>query len=59
MSVVDLTCETCMKSYEFEPDTVPDQAIGGFCNWCPACEDKAEDYYEEKWYRANGSLIGW
>lgn len=19
------------------------------CNWCPCCEDRAEDYYEE-WY---------
>jgi hypothetical protein len=29
---------------------IPKHVVSMGCNWCPDCEDRAEDYYEE-WYK--------
>jgi len=55
--IVKLICQTCGKAYGFEADEVPDNAIQGTCNWCPCCEDQADDYYIETWYKSNGDQI--
>lgn len=55
--IINLICKTCNKVYEFDSKSVPDNAIAGECNWCPICEDRADDYYTETWYKADGSTI--
>lgn len=46
---IEMNC-SCGKIHEVrKDDKVPENAISMGCNWCPDCEDKAEDYYME-WY---------
>ena len=52
-SKINITCETCKKVYEVDRDhDAPKSAVSMGCNWCPKCEDLAEDYYNE-WYNDN------
>lgn len=54
-SIIKITCDTCSKSHDVHRDIdAPKDATSMGCNWCPACEDRAEDYYEE-WYNFNES----
>lgn len=47
---INITCDTCHKTHDVDrTNEIPDWVISLGCNWCPACEDRAEDYYQE-WY---------
>lgn len=50
MTRIKLTCQTCGLVHEL-PKTpeIPEHVFAMKCNWCPACEDRAEGYYNE-WY---------
>ena len=46
-------CQGCNKSHNVRrTDEIPSNVISMSCNWCPDCEDKAEDWYQE-WYNYN------
>ena len=50
MSTIKITCENCHTSHEVHRDeNAPKTAISMGCNWCPACEGDADDYYKD-WY---------
>ncbi len=50
MNTINIQCETCHKIHEVtRTNEIPDWVISMGCNWCPLCEDRAKDYYEE-WY---------
>ena len=50
---IKITCDGCMATYDVNRDAdAPKSAISMGCNWCPKCEDKADDYYSE-WYNYN------
>jgi hypothetical protein len=50
MNLIHLTCQTCQKVYELEKTSeIPAHVFTMKCNWCPVCEDTADDYYEEWW----------
>jgi hypothetical protein len=52
---IQMTCEGCGKVYDLtKTEEIPAHVFLMRCNWCPNCEDKAEDYYEE-WYDENES----
>ena len=54
MQKIKINCEGCGLTHEVNRDKeAPKDSISMSCNWCPACEDKAEDYYEE-WYNKGG-----
>jgi hypothetical protein len=50
MTNITLHCETCHTAHEL-PKTpeIPEHIFVLHCNWCPKCEDQAQDYYEEWW----------
>lgn len=49
MLTIKINCD-CGKVHEVHRDNeAPKNAISMGCNWCPDCEDTAEDYYSE-WY---------
>jgi len=53
MARINITCDTCHETHEVtRTNEIPKTAISMGCNWCPDCEDKAEDYYTE-WYNYN------
>lgn len=50
MATIKITCDTCHKTHEVtRTNEIPEHVVSMGCNWCPSCEDKAQDYYEE-WY---------
>lgn len=55
MDKIPLICKTCGKAYMvYPPDLHPEgywpEGLQKFyCNWCPDCEDRAQDYYNEWW----------
>ena len=50
MERIQLTCEGCQKVYDLEKTKeLPDHVFFMRCNFCPCCEDKATDYYNEWW----------
>lgn len=50
MQTITMTCETCHKVYQLDKtNELPAHVFTMHCNWCPACEDQAVDYYEEWW----------
>lgn len=52
MATIKINCE-CGLSHEVSRDKeAPKNAISMGCNWCPSCEDTADDYYNE-WYNYN------
>lgn len=47
-------CKICKKDVEMAKTEVdPKNAIGAYINWCPSCEDKADDYFEVTSYIYN------
>lgn len=47
---INITCDTCHTTHSVDrTKEIPKNIISMGCNWCPLCEDRAEDYYEE-WY---------
>lgn len=50
MERIKLTCETCHTTHDLEKtEEIPEHVIFMRCNWCPCCEDQADDYYKEWW----------
>lgn len=50
MKTIKIICDKCNKTFEVERTSeIPDDVISLGCNWCPACEVTADDYYDE-WY---------
>lgn len=50
MITINITCEGCDKTHKVRrTPEIPDHVVSMGCNWCPVCEDKAEEHYEE-WY---------
>jgi hypothetical protein len=53
MKKINITCDTCHITHSVNrTKEIPDNVISMGCNWCPNCEEKAQDYYEE-WYNYN------
>lgn len=50
MATINMNCD-CGYVYRDMPrdEDAPETATSMGCNWCPVCEDTAEDYYDE-WY---------
>ena len=54
MNTIKMNCD-CGKVHELQRDSdAPKNAISMGCNWCPNCEDTADDYYNE-WYNLNNN----
>ena len=50
MERIKLTCEGCQKVYDLKKtNEIPANVFFMRCNWCPCCEDNADDYYYEWW----------
>lgn len=50
---IKINCDTCGTQHTVSRDSdAPEGATSMGCNWCPKCEDRAEDYYNE-WYNFN------
>lgn len=50
MSRIKITCEHCNRTFEVNRTSdIPDDVESLGCNWCPACESEAEEYWDE-WY---------
>lgn len=50
MSKIKSTCQTCGHIYELDREEyMPAHVVSTKCNWCPLCEDRAEDYWQEWW----------
>jgi len=46
---IKMNCD-CGKVHKvYRDNSAPKNAISMGCNWCPDCEDTAEDYFTE-WY---------
>lgn len=60
MNKINLYCEGCNTTIEVNRTSeIPDWVISLRCNWCPSCEDSADEYWEEWYYpdREGGDLI--
>lgn len=59
MSTIKLTCENCNQVHELrKTPELPAHVFFMRCNWCPNCEDDAQDYYKEWWdENENGDSI--
>lgn len=43
-----IKCNSCQKEHKVSKDKeAPHNAKSMWCNWCPSCEDTADDYYKE------------
>ena len=52
---MNITCDTCHKTHSVRRTSeIPEHVISMGCNWCPECEDRAKEYYEE-WYNESES----
>lgn len=55
MKTLKINCDGCGITHDVNRDSeAPETATSMGCNWCPNCEDSAEDYYNE-WYNYNES----
>jgi hypothetical protein len=47
---IDITCDACRQTFSVHrTNEIPPDVTKLFCNWCPGCEDKAQDYYDERY----------
>jgi hypothetical protein len=47
---IKLTCECCNTVHDLnKTPELPAHVFFMRCNFCPSCEDRATDYYEEWW----------
>lgn len=47
---IEIKCTGCSSIHTVRRDTeAPHNAISMVCNWCPDCQDQADDYYEESY----------
>lgn len=45
-----MTCQGCGHIYDLKKtEEIPAHVFFMKCNWCPICEESAEDYWEEWW----------
>jgi hypothetical protein len=50
MENINITCDICKATLSVHrTDEIPPEVTELFCNWCPNCEDKADDYYTERY----------
>lgn len=50
MKTIKIICEHCNQVFEVRcTSEIPNDVKSLGCNWCPACEDEADEYYHE-WY---------
>ena len=55
MTKINITCETCSVTHSVNrTNEIPKDVPSRGCNWCPSCEEKAQDYYDE-WYNRRES----
>jgi len=48
---IKLKCNGCDKIHTLNrTNEIPDNIKSLSSNWCPNCEDSANDYYEEFWH---------
>lgn len=48
MARINIACRECGKVHDVpRTNEIPSWVLSMWCNWCPACEDSADDYYEE------------
>jgi hypothetical protein len=48
MARIKIYCKGCKTESEVDrTEEIPDDVISLNCNWCPLCEDEANDYYME------------
>lgn len=51
MAKILIKCDGCKG--EFQTDRtpeIPENCTYLTCNWCPICEDNADDYYNEEYH---------
>lgn len=50
MSNIKIHCQGCVRDFDVvRTPEIPDNATSLICNWCPMCEDTANDYYKEEY----------
>jgi len=50
MEKIKITCDICKGSFDVDrTNEIPPEVTELFCNWCPMCEDDADDYYTERY----------
>jgi len=50
MSTIVIECDGCgLKHGVDRTSEIPDDVTSLRCNWCPECEDSADDYYTESY----------
>lgn len=50
MSQMKLICEGCNETYDLpKTSEIPAHIFVIRCNWCPKCENTAQDYWEQWW----------
>lgn len=50
MEKINITCDICHNTIEVHrTEEIPEDVTELFCNWCPDCEDYADDYYTERY----------
>jgi hypothetical protein len=50
MEKINITCDICKATLSVDrTNEIPPEVTELFCNWCPDCEDDADDYYEERY----------
>jgi len=55
MEKINITCDTCHVTHEVNRTSeIPSNVVSLYCNWCPDCEDKATEYYEERYNTNDG-----
>ena len=52
---IKLLCKGCGTVHDMDRKEEDGEESAIACNWCPNCEDKADDYYHE-WYIAESEL---
>lgn len=52
MEAIKMNCDCGQIHIVTKDRSAPENAISMGCNWCPCCEDSAEDYFTE-WYNFN------
>jgi hypothetical protein len=50
MTTINITCDTCQTVHEVRrTPEIPGWVIALASNWCPLCEHRAEDYWEQRY----------
>lgn len=50
MERIQLTCQNCKTVHDLtKTEEIPKHVFFMKCNWCPNCEDEADEYYNEWW----------